>query len=278
MRQAIENGYYAIKSLASGKVLDVVSGSRSQGAKVQTYASNGTAAQVWKVTSVGGGKYTLICYGSNMALDVPSGKPKDGLQLQQYGSNGTAAQKWIISIAEDGGLQIVSDLGDGRYALASSSGSKAALALVQSVLEQRWSYSPVDLKKVVRPLTARQERVVRACKTTPSPGPGWCAAWVTSVMGNAGIPTKGMDACDMARSWCKSSNKSDLKVGMIIAVASHPYSSLGRIYGHVCIYIGDGMVMDNVGKVHKVSLSSWLKTYGATRTPKWGWYNNVKLA
>lgn len=127
------------------------------------------------------------------------------------------------------------------------------------------------------PLTSAQQRVLTACNTTPSPGGGLCAAWVTYVFENAGIGSWDGDARDMYNWYCFSSNLNDLRPGMIVAVPSHPNTYLGSIYGHVAIYIGKGKVMENVGRVQTSDLSSWMAHYGKTRTVKWGWLGNRPL-
>lgn len=95
---------------------------------------------------------------------------------------------------------------------------------------------------------------------------------------SAGLGYDGKDARDFYWSYCHDSNRNDLKVGMIIAVPSHNKSYLGGIYGHICLYIGDGMAMDYIGNLRKTSLSHWLSYYGNVYTPKWGWYRNIALA
>ena len=124
----------------------------------------------------------------------------------------------------------------------------------------------------------RQQRVVAACHRTPSPGIGLCAAWVTNVFVNAGLGHYGGNADDMYSSWCVSSSKSNLQVGMIIAVSSHPHTAAGRIYGHVGIYVGDNTVMDNIGSIRTINVDSWISFYGATVTPRWGWLGGNSLA
>ena len=116
----------------------------------------------------------------------------------------------------------------------------------------------------------KQQRIVQACKSTPSPGASLCAAWITYVYMNAGAGHPTGNADDMYYAYCKYSDRSQLKVGMLVAVPSHPGTSAGRIYGHVAIYIGDGKVMDNIGYIRTTSLDSWLAYYGKTHTPKWG--------
>lgn len=126
--------------------------------------------------------------------------------------------------------------------------------------------------------TDAQNAIYNSCLTTPSPGPGYCAMWVSKVFANAGYPYPGGNACDMYWNWCKSSNLADLKVGMIVAVPSHSHDSAGSIYGHVAIYIGDGKVMENIGSVATTPLSSWMAYYGTTYPVKWGWVFGTDLS
>ncbi len=116
-----------------------------------------------------------------------------------------------------------------------------------------------------------QQLIVQCAYSTPSPGAGLCAAWVSYVFQNAGFGSVWGNADDMYANYCTSSNKSNLKVGMIIAVPSHPHSSAGRIYGHVGIYVGDNTVRDNIGYIRSIDVDQWISYYGATSTPRWGW-------
>ncbi len=130
--------------------------------------------------------------------------------------------------------------------------------------------------KVAHYLSDAQLRVIEACKTTPSPGGGLCAAWVTYVFQNADIGSWGGNADDMYYAYCELS-PSKIKPGMIIAVDSSPASAAGRIYGHVAIYIGNGKVMDNIGSIRTISLDEWVEYYSALSTPKCGWFGEVNL-
>ena len=120
--------------------------------------------------------------------------------------------------------------------------------------------------------------VLSCCNSTPSPGAGYCAAWVTNVFTNAGIGYFGGDACDMYASWCYSSDQGSIQPGMIVAVSSHPHTSAGQIYGHVGIYVGGSTVMDNIGYIRTIDLGSWISYYGSTVTPRWGWLGGVTLS
>ncbi|MBQ9058717.1 MAG: hypothetical protein IJ125_06005, partial [Atopobiaceae bacterium] len=127
-------------------------------------------------------------------------------------------------------------------------------------------------------MSARQAAVVAACDTTPWPGPGLCAGWISSVFETAGQTVPGGNACDMARAWCYSSDLSELKPGMIIAVASHHRTENGKIWGHICVYVGNGLIKDSgTYGIRRSSLGSWLAWFGASETPKWGWANGMSL-
>ncbi|HEK9529976.1 TPA: CHAP domain-containing protein, partial [Streptococcus equi subsp. equi] len=103
-----------------------------------------------------------------------------------------------------------------------------------------------------------QKKIVNAAYITPSPGAGWCAMWVSQVYQNAGLGFIGGNACDMYRNYTFTSDRSKLKVGMLVAVeSSSSGSSLGVTYGHVGIYIGDGKVMDNIGHIRVTTLDDW---------------------
>lgn len=107
-----------------------------------------------------------------------------------------------------------------------------------------------------------QKKIVDAAYITPSPGAGWCAMWVSQVYQNAGLGYLGGNANDMYRNFTYTSDSSKLEVGMIVAVeSSSSGGDLGTIYGHVGIYIGDGMVMDNVGTIRVTSLENWIATF-----------------
>ena len=120
--------------------------------------------------------------------------------------------------------------------------------------------------------------VVAACYSTPSPGLGLCAGWCSNVMINAGYGYVAGNANDMYAEFCFSSNPAELKAGMAVAVSSHPHTTMGRIYGHIGMYIGGGMMMDNIGYIRTISVDEWCDFYGQTVSPRWGWLNGIVLS
>ena len=125
--------------------------------------------------------------------------------------------------------------------------------------------------------TSSQSQIVGRCYNVPSPGVGLCSEWVSEVF----YPVLGSypngDACDMFWNWCHSRDISQLKVGMIVAVPTHTHTNAGARWGHIAIYVGNGMVMDNIGYIRRTSLAWWLNYYHTTATPQWGWVLNTPL-
>lgn len=98
---------------------------------------------------------------------------------------------------------------------------------------------------------------------------GYCQAWVAdvyqAVTGSRGSAHCALCAADM---WAVSSDFSQIPVGATV----YGYSS--SKYGHVGIYIGNGMIAHNIGEIKIQSLESWIKTYKGFA---WGWENTNKL-
>ena len=128
-------------------------------------------------------------------------------------------------------------------------------------------------------LSDAQKRVIASACNTPSVGSGYCSEWVDNVFVNVGFYRYGQDknANDLCREFCTYTKLSDLQPGMIVAVEKSP-TPLGRIYGHVAVYIGDGKLHDDEGYIREMSLTDWLAFYSKLDTPRWGWYGNIPLA
>ena len=98
---------------------------------------------------------------------------------------------------------------------------------------------------------------------------GYCQAWVAdvyqAVTGSRGSAHCALCAADM---WAVSSDWSKIPVGAAI----YGYSS--SKYGHVGIYIGNGMVAHNIGYIKIEPIEDWIKTYKGFA---WGWENNMSL-
>ena len=81
-------------------------------------------------------------------------------------------------------------------------------------------------------------------------------------------------ASDYYRRYCFSSNKADLRPGMIVASR---LSYAGGYAGHIGIYIGNGKVISNETSITIKSVDEFAATYGHGYAIKWGWMNGKKL-
>ncbi len=98
------DGYYVIRNLGSGKVLDVAGGRTINGASVQLYDYNGTCAQKWALSRKSNGKIEILskCNG-NKALDIAGGNiNSSGAKLQLYSRNDTPSQEFNIKSLSQG--------------------------------------------------------------------------------------------------------------------------------------------------------------------------------
>ena len=169
-------------------------------------------------------------------------------------------------------------------AVAGSTGYGTHVQAVQVLITRKGatapgnSSSPLLLGEPFALANPMQRRIVELARQVPSPGPGLCSEWIAQIYERAGFRNVHTDACDYYWDFCKYTDFSQLKVGMVIAVPSHMHTNMGRIYGHVGLYIGNNQVMDNVGQIRTLDMGYWLDYYSTTYKVKWGWYDNVPLA
>lgn len=121
-RNVLADGTYTISTLLnSNYVLDVKDGSTSNGANIQLYEANDTAAQQFKVSHDSQGYVTFTNVKSGRVLDLNGAVVKDAGNIQQYTSNGTRAQKWIVK--PDGNGYVIMSAINPNYILDLSGGS-----------------------------------------------------------------------------------------------------------------------------------------------------------
>ncbi|MFR3923822.1 MAG: RICIN domain-containing protein [Collinsella sp.] len=87
----VDSGTYTIAASSNrSKVLDVASGSRSNGANVQLWSSNGSGAQKWNVSVNSDGTVSIQNCRSKKNLDVLNAQGASGANVQQWQGNGSA--------------------------------------------------------------------------------------------------------------------------------------------------------------------------------------------
>lgn len=142
-RNVLVDGTYTISTLLnSNYVLDVKDGSTSNGANIQLYEANDTAAQQFKVSHDSQGYVTFTNVKSGRVLDLNGAVVKDAGNIQQYTSNGTRAQKWIVK--PDGNGYVVMSAINPNYIFdlnggSVRNGSNIQLHSVTGSNSQRWN-------------------------------------------------------------------------------------------------------------------------------------------
>jgi hypothetical protein len=120
------SGTFKITARHSSKALDVSNGSASDGANVQQWTANGTAAQQWIITATTDGYYKLVNKGSNKALEVASSGTADGSNVQQWSYTGANHQQWSIEATTDGFYKILNRNGGKALDVSGVSASDGA--------------------------------------------------------------------------------------------------------------------------------------------------------
>ena len=98
------SGYYYVKNLHSGLVLDDTNGSTSNGTQIQQWAEySGDANQEWTFVSAGSGYYYIKNLHSGLVLDDTGWSTSNGTIMQQWAQgNGQANQEWSLQSAGNG--------------------------------------------------------------------------------------------------------------------------------------------------------------------------------
>jgi hypothetical protein len=104
----LNNGYFKLKAVHSGKCLDVNDASPTPGANVQQYTDNGGTAQQWYLEPRGDGYFSLLsrCSGETQALDVNQDPATNGgvngyangANVQQFTYYGNEMQQWRLDL------------------------------------------------------------------------------------------------------------------------------------------------------------------------------------
>lgn len=94
----LDNGYYKIKHIESGKCLDVRGGSTTYDSQVSLYDDNGGIAQQWAIVQDGAG-YNLISRCNGYALELSSGDTTSGTYINVSPKSSNNYQRWSFAQA-----------------------------------------------------------------------------------------------------------------------------------------------------------------------------------
>ena len=131
-------------------------------------------------------------------------------------------------------------------------------------------------------LTDAQKKLVAVASNSGSYGiavtPGYCQAWVADVVlaTTGGTRYSAESANDAGDLWRVSTDWSKIKVGATVYGAAKTHGgTLGQLYGHVGIYIGNGKVISNEGSIKVRTLEEWVRFWEGTG---WGWNGGIDLS
>jgi pectinesterase len=143
----VAGGVYQLKVTTSGKCLDVVAGSKDNGAQLQQWGCSGDTWQQFTVVSGGSGVYTLRNVNSGRCLDVPGGAATSGLRLQQWGcGDGTKSNElWRFAGSGSGTYQVIS-VATGLCMSDEGASTASGAAIIQETCtansNKQWAFEP----------------------------------------------------------------------------------------------------------------------------------------
>ncbi len=144
--KTVEDGRYSIKSVNSGRCLDVPNSSTADSVQLQQWGCNGTATQQYDFTYVGNSLYEIMNANSGKCVDLRSGGTGNGTAIQQYSCNQGVNQRFYAKGMGDGSFQFnpyattrVFDV----YNASTADGSKIQIWDNANSANQKWNMTKV---------------------------------------------------------------------------------------------------------------------------------------
>ncbi|MFM8885306.1 MAG: hypothetical protein ACKOKC_02675 [Chthoniobacterales bacterium] len=139
--------YLSPEAHGEGKVLEIVKGGGND--QIALAAKNGTAAQKWRVTPLGGGYFRLNTQwpGANVSLDVVNdGKAMNRLRLFTAGN--FSGQLWRISPEKNGYFRLTTNMRGDGFSLDAVGEGEGGDAVILNPSEkcagQMWRFTTAD--------------------------------------------------------------------------------------------------------------------------------------
>ncbi|NQX71348.1 RICIN domain-containing protein [Paenibacillus alba] len=135
----VGNGYFKIANVNSGKVLENLNGSSSDGNPADQRAYNGNDRQLWQMQKIAdsydsASYYKIVNLKSNKVLDIIGGSPSPGADTMQAPYTGANSQLWKVESVGNGQYKILNK--NSGCALVAKGGSIADGALIN-----QWTYT-----------------------------------------------------------------------------------------------------------------------------------------
>ena len=147
----IANGNYVISNYQTGLVIDDPGFSRTNGAFLNMWPTNGGSNQTWTVTNLGNNYVSITSAYNGLAVDVYGGSTSSGARIDQWPWSNTSNQIWKVVSMGNGNYELLSQksgLALGVPAASSGSGSRTLLngtgldqETVTGAANQLWSFN-----------------------------------------------------------------------------------------------------------------------------------------
>jgi chitinase len=166
------SGTYTFGTLVhSGSCMDIAGASTADGAQIQEYACNGSAAQTFQTVALDSTYFRVVSPQSGKCLDVAANGTANGTKVDLYTCNGTSAQAFKFA-ASGSNYQIVGKQ-SGKCldvtAASSANGTKVDLYTCNGTNAQLWSAISASGSPTPPPTTPPP---VTPPPTTPPPSAG----------------------------------------------------------------------------------------------------------
>ncbi|EYF07632.1 RICIN domain-containing protein [Chondromyces apiculatus] len=143
----VTEGDYVIRSVATGKCLDIASSNTANGGRVQSWTCNGTNAQKFHVSPTGDGFFKIVNVNSNKALDVKEVSTAANAEVQQWEYGGGANQQWRF--VNRGGVEMSiqvrhTDMALDLYWGNAADGTAILQYPYQGTSNQRWTLDKIS--------------------------------------------------------------------------------------------------------------------------------------
>ncbi|RSM65579.1 alpha-L-fucosidase [Actinoplanes sp. ATCC 53533] len=93
---AAGDGYYEVRNVASGTLMEVAGLSRADGGNVALWPDDDVPQQHWAITPIGAGYHILVNRLSGLALNVAAAGTTDGADINQFTYGSAPHQQWKL--------------------------------------------------------------------------------------------------------------------------------------------------------------------------------------
>ncbi|MFP2958573.1 glycoside hydrolase family 19 protein [Myxococcus sp. 1LA] len=140
-------GTYVIRSVMTGKCIDVASSSTADGAKVQQWTCNNTNAQRFRIAATSGGYFSIINVNSNKALDIKEVSTAANALVHQwsYGGGNNQQFRFVKEVGNEFSIRARhTDMAIDVYWGNTADGTELVQYPYEQRTNQRWTFDRVD--------------------------------------------------------------------------------------------------------------------------------------